>query len=381
MRRLVAVFPAVLSVLLCCASSFAAEAPTIRVLVTEKRTYVNLTVKGEWALRSLPGGATIARGNGLSVKLTPAPGGFRFGDRLIEATGLLLEAKTPRDVYLDKSRFRGHLRIYKDGNLMYAVNHLDVEGYLYGVLHHEVGTWWPMPALEAQAIAARTYALYEAKTKKSQPYDVKSGTSSQVYGGSTTERYRTKNAVDRTRGKVLTYDGKIFPAYFHATCAGRTAAANELWKIDVRPLRGGVECSYCRISPHFNWRAAVPFAVIEQKLNANNRPVGQLLSIQAVSRTPSFRVGRLKLTGNAGEAVIAAKDFRVWVGGDKLKSTSFTIESKDDTAFFKGKGWGHGVGLCQWGTLGQALIGRQADTILHMYYPDSDIEDYGSLRV
>jgi stage II sporulation protein D len=356
--------------------------PTVRVLVTERRTRIQLTVKDGWTLRALPGGALIAQGTSLSVKLTPTPNGFRFGDRTIAATGLLLEAKTARDLYLDDSRFRGHLRFYRDsGNLIYAVNHLDVEGYLYGVLHHEVGTWWPMPALEAQAIAARTYALYEARTKRAQPYDLKSGTSSQVYGGSTTERYRTKKAVDRTRGKVLAYAGKIFPAYFHATCAGRTAGANELWNIDVPPLRGSVACSYCRISPHYYWRASVPFSTIEQKLKDNGRSVGQLLSVEAISRTPSFRIGRLKFTGNAGEAIVAAKDFRVWVGGDKLKSTSFTVESRDDTALFKGKGWGHGVGLCQWGTLGQALVGRQAGTILKMYYPDAEIIDDGSIRI
>lgn len=361
--------------------AFAAN-PLVRVLVTERRTAVQLTVKGGWVLRALPSGAAVAQGTALSAKLTPVPGGFRIGDRVVQATGLMLEPKAERDVYLDKSRFRGHLRFYRDsGNLLFAVNHLDIEGYLYGVLHHEVGTWWPMPALEAQAIAARTYALYEMHTSKSQLYDLKSGTASQVYGGSTTERYRTKKAVDRTRGQVLAYEGKIFPAYFHATCAGRTAAANELWDISLPPLAGGVQCSYCRISPHYYWRASVPFSEIEQKLKASGRTVGQLLSVELVTRTPSFRVGRIKFTGNAGEAVVAAKDFRVWIGGDRLKSTSFTVECKDDTAHFKGKGWGHGVGLCQWGTLGQSLLGRQADDILQFYYPSATIVDDGSVRL
>ena len=237
----------------------------VRVLVTERRTGVILTVKGGWTLRTLPAGTLVARGKNLSAKLAPAPGGFKFQDRVIAASSLMLQPDTERDLYLDKSRFRGHLRFYRDsGNLLFAVNHLDVEGYLYGVLHHEVGTWWPMGALEAQAIAARTYALYEVQTSKAQLYDLKSGTGSQMYGGSTTERYRAKRAVDHTRGKVLTSQGKIFPAYFHATCAGRTAAAKELWDIDVPALAGGTLCSYCRISPHYYWRAAVPFSEIEQ---------------------------------------------------------------------------------------------------------------------
>ena len=127
--------------------------------------------------------------------------------------------------------------------------------------------------------------------------------------------------------------------------------------------------------PVMYWRTSVPFSEIEAKLKAAGRPVGQLLSIEAVSRTPSFRVGRLQFTGNAGDAVIAAKDFRVWLGGDRIKSTAFSVECRDDTAVFKGKGWGHGVGLCQWGALGQSLLGKHHEEILNFYYPGSQITD------
>ena len=353
----------------------------IRVLVAEDRTYLGITVKEDYAIRALPSMQLVKKGKLLpGVRLTPTPTGFRLGKQELVCQGLLIEPAKDRDLYLDDSRFRGTVSVGKSKNgLLFAINRLDIEKYLYGVLHHEVAPWWPMEALKAQAVAARTYAYYQAQVSRGNDYDVKSSTSSQVYGGSTTERYRTKKAVDRTAGQILTFEGKVFPAYFHATCAGVTAGAEELWDIRLKPIGGGVKCGYCRISPHYYWQAKVPLSTIEDKLKQYNRSVGQILKVEAVTQTPSGRVGSLKITGTLQEAVIAAKDFRVWIGGTVMKSTAFTVEVKEDFAEFHGKGWGHGVGLCQWGALGQALLGRSYQDILKFYYPGSVILNYASL--
>ena len=269
--------------------------------------------------------------------------------------------------------------VLKDKNaVLYAINRLNIEDYLYGVVHHEVAPWWPMEALKAQAIAARTYALYQMEVSKPIEFDLKSSTSSQVYGGSTTEKFRTKRAVDLTAGEVLVYQGKIFPAYFHATCAGVTAGAQELWKIDLPPLTGGAHCKFCRLSPHFYWQARVPVSEIEEKMAKYGHPVGRILKIEEISKTPSGRVGSIRITGTAGDFVMAAKDFRIWIGGDKIRSTLFTISIKDDVAGFDGRGWGHGVGMCQWGALGQAILGHDHESILKFYYPGAEIVQYGS---
>ncbi len=350
----------------------------VRVLVAEDRTSINVTIKGKYIVRVLPSNKVAKNGQGLQgERLSPTSRGIRLGKDEWAAEGVLIEPANDRDLYLDHTRFRGNVSILKTkAGLLYAVNRLDIEKYLYGVLHHEVAPWWPMEALKAQAIAARTYALYQAQASKAAPYDLKSSTSSQVYGGSTTERYRTRKAVDRTAGQILAYDGKPFPAYFHATCAGVTAAAQELWSINLPPIGGGVKCGFCRISPHFYWQAKVPLSAIEEDLRRNARAIGRILKIEPVTRTPSGRVGSLKITGTEGEAVVAAKDFRVWVGGESMKSTNFTVEVKEDLAEFHGKGWGHGVGLCQWGTLGQALLGKSHKDIISFYYPSSTIIDY-----
>lgn len=351
------------------------DIPQVRVLVAEGRKIVNVSVKGRYLIRSLPGYSVLKKGERLvRVALRPTAQGVRLGDQEIAGRGISIEPEKDGDLFINQSRFRGRLDFLKDqSGTLYAINNLGIERYLYGVLHYEVGSWWPMEAIKAQAVAARTYALYQASVSRSREYDLKNSTSSQVYGGSSSERYRSKAAVDQTAGKVLLLSGKLFPAYFHSVCAGITAAASELWKIEGRPIDGGVQCGYCRISPHYHWHASVALGEIEEKLNANGRPVGQILKIEVISQTPSRRVGSLRITGTNGETVIAAKDFRIWIGGNRMRSTAFSLNVRDDTVEFYGKGWGHGVGLCQWGALGQSLIGRSYKSILNFYYPGATL--------
>ena len=350
----------------------------IRVLVAEDRASVKITAKFGATIFLYPSGKVYKTNvKWEALPLVPTPAGFRLGQEELVCQGLVIEPVRNRELYLDDTRFRGSVTMKKAKNgLLYAVNRLNIEEYLYGVLHHEVAHWWPMEALKAQAVAARTYAYYQAQVSKAKEYDVKSSTSSQVYGGSTTERFRSKRAVDHTEGQLLAYQGKVFPTYFHATCAGMTAGAKELWNIDLPPLAGGVRCEYCRLSPHYYWQVKIPLSTVEMKLKQKNFVMGQVLKIEPVTQTPSGRVGSLKITGTMRESVIAAKDFRVILGGDLIRSTAFTVEVKDDYAEFHGKGWGHGVGLCQWGTLGQALIARSYKDILKFYYPGSEFIHY-----
>ncbi len=358
---------------------FAADvaAHTVRVLIAENKKTLRVAAKGAYEIRSLPDGKLLANAKDLQTSVVEVSSGkIRIGKLMWNLKGIRIDPVTDRNLYVNQTRYRGSVDFYRSsGGGLDAINTLDLEGYLYGVLHHEVAAWWPMEALRAQAVAARTYALYQVETSRAAVYDLKSTTSSQVYGGSTTERYRTKRAVDETRGQVLTYQEKIFPAYFHATCGGKTAAAAELWKIDIPPLGGGAACSYCRISPHYRWKSEMALASIEEKLSANSRSVGRLLKIEPMTQTPSARVGRLGFVGTLGEAEVAAKDFRVWLGGDKIRSTAFTVRVREDRAEFEGKGWGHGVGLCQWGALGQSLFGKKSEEILGFYYPGSEVKE------
>lgn len=347
----------------------------VRVLVAEGQKMLKVNVRGEYVVRVLPTMQIAKRGRGLvNAWFVPTAAGVRIGKEEWACKGVRIEPVDDRDLVVGQARFRGAISFLKDkNNLFYAINALDIEKYLYGVLHHEVAAWWPMEALKAQAVAARGYALYQVSVSRSLEYDVKNTTSSQVYGGSTTERFRTNRAVDLTAGQVLTWEGKVFPAYFHATCAGVTAAASELWKIGLPPLAGGVKCEYCKISPHYNWEARISTAELEARMGRFGHPVGEVLKVAVITQTPSGRVGSLRITGTTGEAVIAAKDFRVWIGGNNMRSTRFSVEQRDDQVYFHGQGWGHGVGLCQWGALGQSILGKSYKDILLFYYPGAQI--------
>lgn len=376
MRLISVLFLGVWFGILGCEPSSAGE-QTVRVLVAENQPSFTLSVRGRYTVRAWPSMQILSKGESLSGLRVAASGAdLIVGKHKVNARGIVVEPERERDLYLNQGRFRGSLRVILVPNQgLSAINVLGMEGYLYGVLHHEVAPWWPMDALKAQAIAARTYAYYQTLVNAAQEYDLKNTTSSQVYGGSTTERYRTRNAVNLTRGQILTFERKAFPAYFHATCGGKTAASDELWNIALPPLRGGVLCSYCKISPHFFWRRSVPLAQIEEVLRGHGQDVGRILRIEPISQTPSGRVGSVRITGTTRDYVIAAKDFRIWLGGDKLRSTRFLIQIVDDVAQFTGEGWGHGVGLCQWGALGQSLVGKSYKDILTFYYPDSAITD------
>jgi stage II sporulation protein D len=255
-----------------------------------------------------------------------------------------------------------------------------LEEYLYGVMYHEVSPRWPMESLKAQAIAARTFALYQAIQNKDQPFDLRNDIYSQVYGGKTSEKWATNKAIDLTRGQVLTYDKKVFPANFHATCAGSTEDASSLWYIDIPPLDGG-KCDFCASSPHYKWSKEISFWALCEKMKDNGYRVGKIISADVLSRNKSGRVEKMEIKDDEGTSVvISGKDFRQMLGPNDIRSTKFNISQKWDNLIFDGLGWGHGVGLCQWGAFGMAAKGKKVDEILRYYYPGSEITTIDKLQ-
>ena len=241
-------------------------------------------------------------------------------------------------------------------------------------MYHEISHQWPIEAIKAQAVAARTYAVYQKEAMKSKNYDLMADTSSQVYGGYGSEKRKTNRAVNFTYGEILRYKGKVFPAYFHATCGGVTENASELWKIDIEPLKGERLCSFCLNSPHYYWKATMDLKTIQKKLGGFYKAKGDLGNIVVAERTSTGRVRTLGLKDEKGESFnISAKDFRSLLGPDFIRSTNFSMILDQDRVIFSGKGWGHGVGLCQWGAYGMSRQGYNYKQILEFYYPGAEI--------
>ncbi len=360
----------------CARAGFGREPVLLRVALVQGKAQAVIAVVGTYEMTDAQSGAFLKKGRNLgSSKVTATARGIRIGAQEWPRERLYVKVRRKAGLHVNKRPYRGDLLIAKDkdGGLLF-INVVDIESYIKGVLVHEISPKWPLAALKAQAVAARTYAFYQKQVRKDKPYDVTADVSSQVYGGSKAEKGRTNRAVNFTAGEVLAYGGKVFPAYFHATCGGVTENASELWQIDIEPLAGGRLCSFCSSSPHFFWKRALDLAAVRKKLGERYTLREDPASLAVKERNPTGRVRALIIKDKAGRTMeISAKDFRQLMGPDAVRSTNFSITLEAGKVVLSGKGWGHGVGLCQWGALGMARRGYDYKKILDFYYPGASL--------
>ncbi len=357
------------------------EAPVlVRVAVAKDVPSAKVFIAGSYKIIDGVTKKSLTEGGYLRVCLLTAAGTrLRLGEAELGANFIEIESVGGARIYINDRIFRGEIKALKTGKGLTIVNTVELEEYLYGVVRNEVSTWWPMEAIKAQVIAARTYVLYQIKESRGKDYDVTADVGSQVYGGISSEKWRTNRAVDLTRGKVLVYNGAIFPSYFHATCGGATFDAMNLWNISLPALKG-VKCDWCKKSPHFSWERQVAIQEAKAKLDNAGYPVGDIEGFEVVKRDLSGRVMKIRVKGSQGALDMAGKDFRSIIGPDILRSTNFEAAVIGDNIIFTGLGWGHGVGMCQWGAYYMSRAGKKAEEILSFYYPGSRIEEYKNLK-
>jgi len=350
----------------------------VRVAVAKGEKQVSLQIKGPYQIFALPGNELIESGKYLAYSVvSPLASGIKIAEKDFGIYGVRIVPKRDSAIYLNRRSLRGIIDLIRTEDMrLLAVNHIDVEDYLRGVLYNEVSHWWPIESLKAQAIAARTYALYQKKVSAARDYDLTSGVSSQVYGGKFSEKWRTDRAVRLTKNKVLTYKWKIFPTYYHATCSGHTEDASNLWNVDMEPLKG-TKCHFCKVSPHYRWKKEILLSEIEAKLRKAGYNIGKINSITPGERFVSGRIKDIELVSPTALLTIPAKLFRSILGNNFIRSTNFKIRIKKPKAFFEGLGWGHGVGMCQWGAYSMAKRHFKAIEILRFYYPGSKIRKFG----
>jgi len=357
-----------------------ASGANIRVCVAKEKDKILLGIKGPYDIKAINADRILGSGRYLKEEyVIPTNSGITLGKKEYKIYGVRIVAKKSASIYVDKKRFRGIVDIVrtKDLDLM-VVNHLDLEKYLYGVLHREVPYYWPMEALKAQAIAARTFALDRIKTMRDRDYDVTSDVYAQVYGGRTGERWRTSRAVKSTTGMVLTYEGNIIPAYYHSICGGHTEDAENVFNIKLAPLEGR-SCHFCRGAKGMHWKARLSYKEIENRLNKYGINVKGIRSVTEGSRDKSGRLKAIKIKDTTGGKKIPCFKFRLAVGPNTIRSTNFTVKNAAKDAVFSGTGWGHGVGMCQWGAFGMAKRRINYKKILEYYYPGARITSYEKL--
>ncbi len=347
----------------------------VRVAVLREEDHFTMAVHGRYDVIDFNTGKKLDTRVYLHPALVSLDNGkTKVGDFVYDAMRLIIAPRREALVSINDGHFRGDVIIINNKGINFTVvNSIDLEQYIRGVLYHEISDKWPLEAIMAQAVATRTFAVYAMDKFGTRDFDVTNDIYSQVYGGRGAERYRTNVAVRRTIGQVLMYKGKIFPAFFHANSGGITEDAGELWDIDIIPLKGGVKSPFSINSPHYQWRRNFRLKDIQDKLNARGYQIGLIKNIQVVERNKSGRVRKLKIVPREGkDEVIEGKVFRDIIGPNVLRSNKYDIEMKGWYVDFVGYGWGHGVGLCQWGAYNMALMHYDYRQILSFYYPSSE---------
>lgn len=290
----------------------------------------------------------------------------------------------------DNVPYHGGLEIIvnSDNKTLMVINDVPLEDYIASVVPSEMPSYWESEALKAQAIAARTYVLYiKQKFGKNRQWDVKATQANQVYKGIRAETLRATDAVNSSAGIVLACQGnesELFPTYYSSVCAGHTENSVNVFGDDFEPLRG-VDCPWCRFNTNprlFYW----PDAIYDKQTVSDNifakypnlkEQLENIVKLEVAKESvyPSGfkRIISIRLTGSNGKiAFLRAEDLRLSVDptGSKIQSTCFTlVTTQSEFLFIAGKGFGHGVGLCQYGAREMAKQGKSAKEILDYYYP------------
>ena len=376
LKFLLSFFLLVISCSLSAANTFAQSRDEIRVMIIQDILTLNVKVGGAYEIASPGEDKVLYQGRDLKTTITTYKNSILIGEKSFNADKILIAAKDGNMIIINDRAFRGNILLIKENNgLLTAINRISLEDYIRGILYHEVSHYWPMEALKAQAIVSRSYARYSMQANKFKEFDATDDVYSQVYGGSRSERYRTNQAVDETIGRVIVFEGKVIPAYFHATCAGHTEDASLLWNVNLAPLKG-VACGFCKGSPHFNWHEVIFSGEIREALVNAGYKSGVIKEIVLLGRDGSGRITNLKIINTKNDLIISAKDFRNIIGPDLIRSTNFKVNIIGTDVVFEGVGWGHGVGLCQWGAYFMAKNGSTAEEIIKYYYPKTDVKTF-----
>ncbi|MBI2884756.1 MAG: SpoIID/LytB domain-containing protein [Candidatus Omnitrophica bacterium] len=353
------------------------SAGLMRVAIAQGEPQVELTVTGQFRLTNAETAEVLRYRPRLpQIIFRAVPEGILMGTQLMLVPGLMIEPTEDATVRIRGQRLRGAVSVMRQPDqTLLVVNHVDLEDYLRGVLAKEAPDYWPSEALKAVAIAARTYALFQRLSKDDAAYDVTANVMSQLYGGKSAERWRTSRAVRDTRGLVLTYRGVIFPAFFHSTCGGMTEQGTVMGSAyNLEPLRGGVMCSFCDESPFYRWQRRLSKGDIVWAMKQQNRPsVWPLDRLEITKFTPNGRVEALAVVGGDRQVVLSGYEFRALLGFDRIRSTWLQLAREGDEILIQGRGWGHGVGLCQWGAAKLARRGMSAREIVSFYYPAAEV--------
>ncbi len=378
----------------------AKEEPIIRVGLSEEQASTVLSADGAYVIRDAATGEELGKcPAGKISTITVKERRLAVDGKTVKAKKLrfsMADQRSSRYFSVAGERYRGTiLLLLADSGTITVVNEVKLDDYIGGVISEEMSPDWPAEALKAQAVAARTFAVYSLGKHDEDGYDVCSTTHCQVYGGIGSESPEGMRAVSATRGEIMTYQGKPIYAAFYASSGGMTAGSDEAGGIAL-PYLQAVRDPQDKVAPNRHWQISMSPQELTSKLSAAGISVGTLKAIELTplelgkgssDRYASGRVKSIRFIGTRQKIEVAGPKLR-WIFG--LPSTLFDIRcgTKDKTSpntkgkieisnknpvlVFDGFGRGHGVGMSQWGAYGMAEKSKYREILSH-YYRNVDI--------
>ncbi|GAB4242042.1 MAG: hypothetical protein OHK0028_20650 [Deltaproteobacteria bacterium] len=315
------------------------------------------------------GGRPLAEGSG-RILLSAIGGRIRW-----DASKLLggaFDVAGMPDLRVGNRNAGGRVRIFARNGELFATAVVPLETYVAAVVSREAGPRFHAEALAALAVAVRTYASGAAAKPRDPEYDLAGTVEDQVFEGVDGVAPVFREAAERTRGMTVRYRGEIAQAVFHSTCGGRTESALSAWGRDVPYLRAQ-PCDDCSGSPAYRWEYRMPAAEGRRVAQALGVAPGRDLRFLVTARTPTGRADRVRISSGGVSREMRAAEFRKAAGYAKVRSLKMEVLPAAAGWRFTGEGYGHGVGMCQFGADGMARRGAGYRAILARYYPGTDI--------
>ena len=375
---------------------------TVRIALAQHQPVVHVSSAGSWRIYSADGGTEAAltepgerwilerEGSRVSARREDShPVSHRDSPLIIRSND--------RDgtILFNGRRWRGELLVSSTDAGLLVVNRVGIDDYVKGVVPLEIGTGAPadLAAVEAQAVAARSYAVTHL-AGGSRSFDMVATVGDQVYGGATAENTVGNQAVDATAGLVLRYDGRVVNAPYHANCGGSTAEPEDVWRTSAEPYLQrvsdqipGTTRFYCDQAPRFRWTRTFGERDLRDAVDryvaklSNGGNVGRVRDVRVAAVTPAGRVATLAIETDRRTLSLRGNEMREALrspSGELLYSTYFSVDAVQGAGVveqltLRGGGNGHGVGMCQSGAIGRARAGQDFQTILRTYYPGTTV--------
>ncbi|WP_161491567.1 SpoIID/LytB domain-containing protein [Sedimentisphaera salicampi] len=368
---------------------FESKGRVVKVLLTKSKT-IEINCEGSFQLCDI---------NGDKIVMFPKSASnitIRFNDGRIDVGGKAefeagIELYTHKESFSVNSRdYRGRLKIiqYPESGRIAAINEIPLELYLAGVISSEMPARWPEETLKAQAVASRSYALFQANHRKNENWHLRTTQANQVYRGIEAEKKKIWRILLKTQGEALLQkkSEEVLPAYFSSTCGGATFKASEVFGGEDFSILG-VKCPYCKKTAkedYLNWpEFEISLKELRKKLIRNYPSMEKLGKIKDIRPAETIKnsgiekITKVRIICENDSEILRGEDLRLTADptGVKFRSTVCSLEIQDGILkASNGKGFGHNVGMCQYGAKQMADEGKNYRQILKHYYPKADLE-------